>query len=175
MTCLETIVLERREMTTPYPAEFLARLVHACPVLPELLLSWQTVCGGNQTLWAQMFTGRPRLESFTSVAVQGMEFTDRVLLSIAQNCAKLRSLEFRAAPTLTDAGIAALAQGCPKLGSQEVEGEASLTDAALYALAEHSRHLHSLILPDCNNFTAPAILHLLRSCPLTHCACPRPA
>jgi hypothetical protein len=71
----------------------------------------------------QMFTARPRLKSVHILAAHGMEFTDKVLLTMAGNCRNIRDLTFRAAPTLTDAGITAVAQGCPNLCFLEVGGD----------------------------------------------------
>jgi hypothetical protein len=155
------MVLGRIEQTA-YPAELLARLVHSCPVLASIDLCGQTVSGGSETFWAQMLAARPALEGLSSTQVHGMEFTDRVMLSIAENCVNMRYLEFRAAPTLTDAGITAVARRCPKLRSLDAAGDACLTDASLYALAEHSKYLERSILQ--GSFTADAVQFLLRSC-----------
>jgi hypothetical protein len=132
--------------------------------MSEVAFALQTVSGGTEELWKQMFTARPALTSLRCTGVQGVEFTDGVLQTVAEHCRKLQHFAFRAAPTLTDAGIMQLAQRCRKLIHLDVEGGVCLTDAALYALAEHTKELKWLAVRACAGFSEAAMLHLLHSC-----------
>jgi hypothetical protein len=98
-----------------------------------------------------------------------MEFTDRVLQSVAENCKLLEDIAFRAAPTLTDAGITTLVTHCLALVNLHVVQAAGLTDATLYAASNHGRNLRSLTVEHCAEFTEEAALHTLYSCPALTC------
>lgn len=92
MTKLGALVLACADTVTPFPAETVAQLVHSCPVMSAVTLALQTVSGGTEALWRQMFVERPALRSFRCTGANGVEFTAccRQWRSTAGTCSILR-------------------------------------------------------------------------------------
>ena len=65
---------------------------------------------------------------------------------------------------VTNLAVVSLAQSCTGLASLNVSGSAQLTDGAIVTLAQHCHGLRHLNLKDCHELTGLAISILARSC-----------
>jgi hypothetical protein len=164
MTKLDFLSISQEDKGRPFPAESIARLIHSCPLVRAIFLFSQTLRGGHEQMWMQMFTERPALQ-VAYINVDGLELSDSAIEMLAKNCPRLKKLHFNAARTLTDAGTTVLAAHCAHLTDLSIANGTALTDASLHALAAHCSDLSRVTLSRSTCFTEAAVLHLLQRCP----------
>ena len=101
--------------------------------------------------------------------VSSKAITDVAMISIAEKCPQLESLEIFGLQFLTDASIEALANGCQSLKNLDVSRCTGLTNAALQSLAQGCTQLESLTARHCRLLTSEVIQVVVKGCPrLTH-------
>ena len=109
------------------------------------------------------------------------DVTDDILITIAENCAELTSINFNACYNITNAGVMAIAENCAGLTTIFLCGFWNMTDATVTALAENCAGLTNIRLGatvrarantlhthrrlgDCINITDTAIIALAENC-----------
>lgn len=80
------------------------------------------------------------------------------LMSLANNCPELKSLDVSHSENVTDPGIAILASGCSKLERLNIAGNAQLTCAAIDALIKYAPQLRSIYLSDSPWLTTESVI-----------------
>ena len=98
-----------------------------------------------------------------SIIYSGLYDDDVALLSTV--LPHLTHLDFTGCH-LTDPGVITLAQNCTKLESLDISEQALLTDASLYALAKHCPKLQVLTMRELVLVTDPGLRAVVKGCPL---------
>ena len=87
------------------------------------------------------------------------------LMTIANGCPQLQSLNIRGCDNITDAGIIALATGCPQLQSLDIRGCDYISYEGIRALANGWPQLQSLDISKCFWVTDEGIRAVATGCP----------
>ena len=87
------------------------------------------------------------------------------LITIANGCPQLQSLDISWSRKITDAGIKAVANGCPQLQSLDISRSGKITDEGIEAVANGCPQLQSLNISGCGNITDEGIRALATGCP----------
>ena len=93
------------------------------------------------------------------------DFTDAMLMVVAEMCPNLTSLNVWYCRNLTDVAVVAVAGSCPNLTSLNLSYCSNLTDAAVVAVAGGCPNLTSLSLNRCTNLTDTAVVAVAGGCP----------
>ncbi|KAF2152104.1 RNI-like protein [Myriangium duriaei CBS 260.36] len=103
--------------------------------------------------------------SLVALDVTGMEFfTDKSLLTVADNCVRLQGLNVTGCRRLTDESVMAVARNCRHLKRLKFNACTQLTDKSIMTVAAHSSHLLEIDLFDLPFVESPSVTHLLTSC-----------
>jgi hypothetical protein len=90
--------------------------------------------------------------------------TNAGVMGVAENCAGLTTISLCACWIMTDAAVTALAENCAGLTMLNLWGCESITDTAIIALAENCAGLTDINLGECYNITDAAIIALAENC-----------
>ena len=72
--------------------------------------------------------------------------TDDILITIAENCAELKSINLSTCDNITNAGVMGIAENCAGLTTISLTGCDNITDATLISHAENSEYLDHIKL-----------------------------
>ncbi|KAF9924608.1 Antagonist of MEN (Mitotic Exit Network) [Linnemannia zychae] len=72
------------------------------------------------------------------------KLTDRIVISIAENCPQLQQLLMPGCAKITDAGISQIARHCPKMRHLDLRACSNVSDESLILVAQHCRELWHL-------------------------------
>ena len=151
-----------RESTSWITNEVLKSIATLCPKLKTLLIGQS--CGNITD--AGVITLAQGCRQLTSLNLSHChKLTDAGVIALAQGCRQLSALNLYACDRITDAGVIALAQGCRQLSSLNLYYCGQITDATLRALAVGCPQLSSLDLKYCYQITDVAVIALAQGCP----------
>lgn len=103
--------------------------------------------------------------SLVALDVTGMElFTDKALMTVANNCIRLQGLNVTGCRRLTDNSVMAVARNCRHLKRLKFNGCTQLTDKSIMTVAANSTHLLEIDLFDLPFVESPSVTHLLTAC-----------
>ena len=102
-----------------------------------------------------------------SVICWNLSVDNTQLMTIANGCPQLRSLNITCSGNITDEGIRALASGCPQLQSLNIRSCGNITDEGIRAVATGCTQLQSLDISNCRNITDAGIRALATRCQIT--------
>jgi hypothetical protein len=136
-------------------ARYRQQLIHVTLTMP--------VTGGTEGCKVKFFSNCARLSYFACTGT-GMEFTDTVMQTLAEQCIQLVSIDITAETSITDAGLTALALKRPRMRHISIGVSDSVTDESLHALAKHSRELSCWVLRGPAQVTGTAQLHVAQAC-----------